>query len=111
MRRGEVWWADLPPPAGNRPVVVLTRDSVLDSIDGIVAVLVTRTIRGLPTEVSLGRRQGLPIRCVANLDNILTIPRLRFKRLMGSCDSTKIDEMDRALCLALGVKPPPPAPR
>ncbi|MCH8087678.1 MAG: type II toxin-antitoxin system PemK/MazF family toxin, partial [Chloroflexi bacterium] len=27
MRRGEVWWADLPPPSGRRPVVLLSRDA------------------------------------------------------------------------------------
>ena len=98
-------------PVGSRPVVVLTRDTVLHSIDGIVAVLVTRTIRALATEVVLGRQQGLPFRSVANLDNILTIPRQRFKRLMGSCDLAKIGELDRALCLALGVGSTPPVAR
>lgn len=74
MKRGEIWWAELPPPVGNRPVVILTRDAVLDNIGGIVVALVTRTARQLPTEVALGRRQGLPVPCVANLDNILTVP-------------------------------------
>ena len=60
MKRGEVWWAELPPPVASRPVVILTRGSVLHSIDAIVVALVTRTVRQLPTEVVLGRRQGLP---------------------------------------------------
>ncbi len=77
MKRGEIWWAELPAPVGSRPVVILTRDSVLPSISAIVVALVTRTVRQLPTEVLLGRRQGLPARCVANLDNILTVPRPR----------------------------------
>ena len=29
MRRGGVWWADLPPPAGRRPVLIITRDSAI----------------------------------------------------------------------------------
>jgi len=104
VRRAEIWWAELPPPVGSRPVVVLTRDAVLHSIDSIVVALVTRTIRGVPTEVGLGRRQGLPGRCVANLDNILTVPRDRLKRLMGSCDATKVAELDRAIRAALDVR-------
>ncbi len=72
MKRGEIWWAELPAPVGNRPVIILTRDAVLENIGSIVVALVTRTIRQLPTEVVLGRRQGLPVPCVANLDNILT---------------------------------------
>jgi len=50
----------------------------------------------------LGRRQGLPVRCVANLDNILTMPRDRLKRLMGSCDAEKVEDL-RALKLALDI--------
>ncbi len=103
MKRGEVWWADLPPPVGSRPVVILTRDAVLQSIGAIVVALVTRTVRQLPTEVVLGRRQGLPVRCVANLDNILTVPRQRLKRLMGACDTAKIDEFNQAIKAALDV--------
>lgn len=104
MKRGEVWWADLPPPVGSRPVVILTRDAVLQSIGAIVVALVTRTIRQLPIEVVLGRRQGLPVRCVANLDNILTVPRQRLKRLMGACDTAKIDELNQAIKAALDVR-------
>ncbi|MCK6557102.1 type II toxin-antitoxin system PemK/MazF family toxin [Candidatus Binatia bacterium] len=103
MKRGEVWWAELPPPVGSRPVVILTRDAVLPNIGGIVVALVTRTVRQLPTEVTLGRRQGLPVSCVANLDNLLTIPRDRLKRLMGACDAHKIGELNRAIKTALDV--------
>lgn len=103
MRRGEVWWAELPPPVGNRPVVILTRDSVLNSIGAVVVAIVTRTVRKLPTEVVLGRRQGLPLRCVANLDNVLTVPRDRLKRQMGACDADKISEVNAAIKRAFDV--------
>lgn len=66
--------------------------------------LVTRTIRGLLSEVELGRQQGLPIRCVANLDNILTVPRDRLKRLMGACDIPKVGELNQAIKVALDVQ-------
>ena len=103
MKRGEVWWAELPPPVGSRPVVILTRDSVLQNIGAVVVALVTRTVRQLPTEIVLGRRQGLPVRCVANLDNVLTVPRHRFKRLMGACDADKISELNQAIKAAFDV--------
>lgn len=103
MKRGEIWWAELPPPVGSRPVVILTRDAVLHSIGAVVVALVTRTTRKLPTEVALGRRQGLPVSCVANLDNLLTIPRERLKRLMGACDANKITELNQAIKAALDV--------
>ena len=93
----------MPEPVGDRPVVILTRDSVLPSIGVIVVVLVTRTVRQLPTEVVLGRLQGLPTPCVANFDNLLTVPRQRLKRLMGACDADKIAELNRAIKVALDV--------
>ncbi len=98
-----MWWAELPPPVGSRPIVIPTRDSVLHTIGAIVVALVTRTVRQLPTEVVLGRRQGLPVRCVANLDNILTVPRHRLKRLMGACDAAKIAELNQAIRAAFDV--------
>ncbi len=103
MSRGEVWWAELPSPLGNRPVVILTRDSVLQSIGAVVVAIVTRTVRQLPTEVILGRRQGLPVRCVVNLDNVLTVPRSRLKRQMGAFDADKLAELDQAIKWAFDV--------
>jgi mRNA interferase MazF len=103
VKRGEIWWAELPPPVGNRPVIILTRDAVLENIGSIVVALVTRTIRQLPTESSSWRRQGLPVPCVATLDNILTVPRHRLTRLMGACGAGKIEELNQAIKAALDV--------
>ena len=103
MRRNEVWWAELPPPVGPRPVVVLTRDAVIDAIDSLVVGLVTRTVRELPTEVRVGRREGLPRPCVVNLDNILTIPKARLTRLLGRLSQAKANELNRAIKIALGI--------
>ena len=103
MRRAEVWWAELPPPVGPRPVVVLTRNAVSDTIGAVVVALVTRTSRGLPTEVSVGKGEGLPRPSVVNTDNILTVPRQRLVRLMGQFSSARINELDRALKIALGL--------
>ena len=68
-----------------------------------MVALVTRTSRGLPTEVSVGRVEGLPRPSVVNTDNILTVPRQRLVRLMGQFSSGKIDDLDRALKIALGL--------
>jgi mRNA interferase MazF len=88
---------------GNRPVVILTRDTVLENIGAIVVALVTRTVRRLPTEVVLGRGQGLPVPCVANLDNILTVPRQRLKKQMGACNAEKIGELNQAIKTPLDI--------
>ena len=103
MRRAEVWWAELQPPVGPRPVVVLTRNAVSDTIGAVVVALVTRTSRGLPTEVSVGKAERLPRPSVVNTDNILTVPRQRLVRLMGQFSSARVNELDRALKTALGL--------
>ncbi len=91
------------PPVGPRPVVILTRDAVMESIDSMVVALVTRTVRELPTEIRLGRREGLPRPCVVNLDNILTIPRARLTRLLGALSQQKVNDLKRALRVALDI--------
>ena len=75
MRRGDVWWADLPAPAGRRPVVLLSRNEAYAVRELVTVAPVTTRARNIPTEVRLGPAQGLPKACVANLDTITTIPR------------------------------------
>lgn len=78
MQRGEVWFAAT--PGGDRPVLVLTRDPVADRIGSVVVALITRTVRGLVSELELTAADGLPSNCVVNFDNIHTIPRDDFRR-------------------------------
>jgi len=73
MRRGEVWWAELPLPIGRRPVVLLSRDEAYAVRNAVTVAEVTTTIRGIPVEVELGPEDGLPKKCVVNLDTIVTI--------------------------------------
>lgn len=76
MKRGEVWWARLPPSSPRpHPVVILSWDSSYDFRDQVTVAQVTPTIRGLDAEVYLVQRDGLRGPCVANLDAIATIPR------------------------------------
>lgn len=75
MRQGSVVWAELPPPFGRRPVVIITRDSVVGRMNGLTVAPITRTIRNVETEVILHPADGLPTLCAISLDNIFTIPR------------------------------------
>lgn len=104
MRRGEIWWADIPQPIKPRPVIILTRNAVVDTIGSVVVALITRTRRGLPTEVLVGRSEGLPSPSVINLDNIMTIPRYRLQHLMGGLSGQRIVELNQAIRIALEVE-------
>jgi mRNA interferase MazF len=76
VARGDVVWADLGPPAGRRPVCVLTRDAALAVLTAITCAPITRTIRGIRSDVEVGIAEGLPAPSVINCDNLITIPRV-----------------------------------
>jgi mRNA interferase MazF len=105
MRRGEVWWADLPPPAGKRPVVLLSRDEAYPVRALVTIAPVTTRVRGIPVEVPLGATEGLPKECVANVDAATTIAKSALTDRAGALDRAKIKLLDRALKFALGLDP------
>jgi mRNA interferase MazF len=104
MRRGEVWWAALPPPAGRRPVVLLSRDSAYRVRTSVTVGIVTRMVRSIPVEVPLGPEDGLPQQCVANLDEILTIPKVRLVERIATLSPQKMAAVARAIIFALDLK-------
>jgi mRNA interferase MazF len=71
--QGEVWWAETEDK--RRPVLVVTRSEAVGVLTSIVVAPVTRTVRDIPTEVSLGEREGLPVDCAASFDNLQRIRR------------------------------------
>lgn len=89
MQRGEVWFAAT--PGGDRPVLVLTRDPVADRIGSVVVAAITRTVRGLVSELELtAADDGVPTDCVVNFDNIHTIPRDAFRRHVVKLESPRL---------------------
>jgi len=101
MQRGEVWFAAT--PGGDRPVLVLTRDPVADRIGSVVVAALTRTHRGLVSELELTTvGDGLPSDCVANFDNIHTLPRATFRRQVATLAPSRMAEACRVLAAAVG---------
>lgn len=72
MQQGDIWWADLAPPVGRRPVLLLSRNEAYRVRSSVTVAIVTTIVRNIPSEVLLGPDDGLPKICVANLDTILT---------------------------------------
>jgi mRNA interferase MazF len=92
MQRGEIWFAAT--PGGDRPVLVLTRDPVADRIGSVVVAALTRTRRGLVSELELtAAADGVPSDCVVNFDNIHTIRRDAFRRLIVMLAPPRLAEM------------------
>ena len=94
--RGEVWWGEAPDAKG-RPYLVLTRDEAIPVLRTVVVAPVTRTVRGIPTEVALGPEEGLPTECVATMDNLLTFPKSMLVRRMGSLSPARRADPCRAI--------------
>jgi mRNA interferase MazF len=105
MRRGEIWWAELPEPIGRRPVVLVSRDEAYEVRRSVAVVEVTTIIRGMATEVRLGRSEGMERRCVANADALHTIAIHRLSARAGRLSADRIQKLDDALRFALALDP------
>ncbi len=104
MKRGEVWWAQLPAPVKRRPVVLLSRNESYAVRELVLVAPVTRTIRNIPTEVRFNTTDGLPRTCVVNLDVIYTVSRTVLRAHLTTLSAEKIRQIDEALRFALGME-------
>lgn len=100
MQRGEIWFAAT--PGGDRPVLVLTRDPVAARIGSVVVAALTRTRRGLASELELTTADGVPTESVVNFDNLHTIPRETFRRKVTALSPARMAEACRTLQAATG---------
>ena len=104
MRRGEIWWAELEPPTGRRPVVLLSRDEAYGVRSLVIVAPVTTRIRHIPSEVPLGIDDGMTQDCVANLDTITTIPKECLHSQLTTLSPRKLKEIEAAIHFALGLE-------
>jgi mRNA interferase MazF len=102
VKQYEIWWANLPAPAGRRPVLLISRDGAYSYLNKFLAVEVSSTVRNISVEVPLGRAEGLPRQCAANCDNVRTISRPVLVKQIGQLAARRHVEVKRALGYALG---------
>jgi mRNA interferase MazF len=95
---GEIWWAAADK---RRPVLVVSRDDSRGARTLTTVAAITRTARGLASEVELDQRDGLPLACVANCDDLQTIAKARLIRRVGRLTGVKLSELDDALRFVL----------
>ena len=105
VARSEIYWADLGPPAGRRPVCVLTRDAAIGVLVSVTCSPITRTVRGIRSEVEVGPEQGLPEVSAISCDSLMTLPQAVLDPVpVGRLDTLKRVELDRALRYALDIQ-------
>jgi mRNA interferase MazF len=95
-RQGEIWWAEAEDK--RRPVLVVTRSDAAAVLNRLAIAPVTRTVRGIPTEIVLGPEQGLVNECVASFDNLQPISRRLLTQRVGA-----LDPRSREICRALAA--------
>lgn len=101
MQRGDIWFAIT--PGGDRPVLILTRDPVAARIGAVVVAAITRTNRGLVSELELNPSDdGVPSACVVNFDNIHTLTRAMFRRQVSTLSPQRMNQACRKLAAATG---------
>lgn len=101
MRHGELWFAAT--PGGDRPVLILTRDPVAERIGSVVVAALTRTHRGLVSELELTvADDGVPSDCVVNFDNIHTLPRSALRRRITRLSTVRLHQVCRTLRASAG---------
>jgi len=102
MRRGEIRWCTFKTPDKKRPVLILTRNSILDVLGEVTVAPITSTIRQIPSEVVLNPEDGVPKVCAINLDHVQTVARARVGSFITALNEAQMDRVKNALLFALG---------
>jgi len=102
VKRGEIWFFVFKQPDKLRPVVVLTRQEVIELLHTVMVAPITSTIRGAPSEVIIGIEEGLKHDSAVNLDHVQTVEKSRLRRRIAEVGPEKMKAVCRALSIATG---------
>jgi mRNA interferase MazF len=101
MNRGEIWTAHV--GGKSRPVLVVTRDEVIDVRQLVTVAEITTQARGLSTEVAFDfRLAGLRGECVVNCDGLHTVTKSTLKKRVGAIDELTMRRICKSVALAIG---------
>jgi mRNA interferase MazF len=103
MKRGEIRWYKFKAPDKRRPVLILTRDSVLEYLGEVTVAPITSTVRDVPSEIFLSKHDGLNKDCAANFDRIQTVSKEKIGSLMTMLSSDKLKQVREAIQFALDL--------
>jgi mRNA interferase MazF len=103
MKRGEVRWYKFLKPDKKRPVLILTRDSILEYLGEITVAPITSTIRDIPSEVFLSNNDGMPRDCAVNCDHLQTVSKSQIGSLITYLSPEKMVDVGRAIRFAIDI--------
>ena len=103
MKRGEVRWYRFHAPEKKRPVLVLTRNSVLEYLGEATVAPITTAIRDIPSEVVLTQEDGMPKDCAVNCDHLQTVSKSKLGTMIAVLSTEKMSQISKAIRFALDV--------
>ena len=101
MKRGEVRWYRFRAPDKKRPVLILTRTSVIRYLNEVTIAPITSTIRDIPSEVTLTKDEGMEKECAINCDHLQTVSKARIGSLITVLSTVILDDVRTAIMFAL----------
>jgi mRNA interferase MazF len=103
MKRGEIRWYTFKAPDKKRPVLILTRDSILAYLGEVTVAPITTTVRDIPSEVFLSKQDGMIKDCAINFDHIQTVSKGKIGSLVTTLSTDKLEEVSEAIQFALNL--------
>jgi len=103
MKHGDIRWYKFVRPDKKRPVLILTRDSVLEYLNEVTIAPITSTVRNIPSEVFLTKADGMLRDCAVNCDHLQTVPRGKIGPLITSLLPAKMVDVGQAIHFALDI--------
>ena len=103
MKHGDIRWYKFVRPDKRRPVLILTRDSVLEYLNEVTIAPITSTVRNIPSEVFLTKADGMLRDCAVNCDHLQTVPKGKIGPLITSLLPAKMADVGQAIRFALDI--------
>jgi mRNA interferase MazF len=103
MKRGDVRWYKFGKPDKNRPVVILTRDSIIPYLGEVTIAPVTSTVRDIPSEVLLDKDDGMPKECAINCDHLQTVAKGKIGSLITTLSPFRLRELRSAIAFSIAL--------
>jgi len=104
MNRGDVWLIDLGGRIGSRPVLILTRQTVLNYLNKVIVAEITTRGKGYPTEIFIDQKANLPKPSFVQADNLHTVPKKRLKKFLGALNPETMLAVSQKVVLALELE-------
>jgi mRNA interferase MazF len=103
VKRGEIRWYTFAAPDKRRPVLILTRDSILQYLGEVTVAPTSTTVREIPSEVFLSEGDGMHQDCAINCDHIQTVSKGKIGALITHLSPAHMSAVARAITFSLNL--------